>query len=173
MASPEPVSGDPRAQVLPFATAAGGTDFTSGKGFPEPRDTVRVQHQGAAVRKLGGQNRSDRCCGLIVPSAHAVIVAMAIFLRQHRLADVIRPEDEPDVFAGRQPGDDVAVVGDKPRRISLAEKGQHAEQVMRADRNGHALLMSAMGAEPKREAIKLCFPGDIHLKAREFAVFAG
>jgi len=173
MASPEFVPGDPRAQVLPFTALASFPGRPVGKGSAQGICAVRVEFQiGTGIERLA-EDRADRSGRLNVSLPNTVIMAVASAVLQHGLADIIRPLDEPHGLAGVDPGDHGPVIGHEVRRVALAEKCQHAQQMVGADQNGHETLMSANAIEPKSKPGKLCFPGDRHCEGRNFAIFAG
>jgi len=146
MASPEFVSGDPGTQFLPFAASTGGPDVSGSEGLAQQRDLLCIQDQRLAARHIYVQNICNFGRRNRIPCPNAVIVAMACGFLQHWLADLVGSVDDPDRFAGIYPLDDTAVILDEVRCISLAEIGQHAEQVMRSDGNCHDLLMARSSA---------------------------
>lgn len=76
-------------------------------------------------------------------------MAMAFGFAQHRFADVIGASHQLDVFSCVQTPYDGFVVGNEGWCISLASKGEHAEQVVGAQANGHGGLMADKPGRPK------------------------
>lgn len=80
---------------------------------------------------------------------------MAMVFVEHRAAYFVRSGYNRDCFTGVQPLDDPIVVLHKACRVSLAQIGQDAKQMMGPDRNSHAELMAFIFTRPKHSGFDL------------------
>ena len=145
---------------MPFAALAGSAESSFGKSPAQALGHGRVEHHDFAGNGAGSKQSANGCKGLCIARLDAVVAAMAARFGKQRAADVVRSVDKADLFSPVQPVDDSAVIAHEGFRVPLAEIGQHAQEMMRADRNGHDALMAAIARQPKTGLSIDGVPGD-------------